>query len=93
MFLKKKLLKKWFYGVEDAVSPETIIWENLGVSLWTKVKKWAQALALIILAAAVSLYGFWQMAALEKARRDYTLRDCRFNDAEIDVLTAFADWN
>mmetsp|Transcript_42256 Transcript_42256/g.64782 ORF Transcript_42256/g.64782 Transcript_42256/m.64782 type:complete len:186 (-) Transcript_42256:1859-2416(-) len=86
MFLKKKLLRKWFYKMSPAVSPETIVWENLGVPLGAKIAKWAKALFFVVFWFAVSLYGLWELASMEKKRLDYVKGDC--SSKEADLYTA-----
>ena len=68
MFLKKKLLRKWFYNIQPAVSPETIIWENLGASRVEQVKMAVRFIVVVALAAFVSMYSLSMMAAVEKLR-------------------------
>lgn len=91
VFKKKKLLRKGFYKIEETVDPETIIWENLGHKLTSKMKYWLGTLFISALVFSVSFAGFWAMALIEKNRVKYVKSDC-LDHLKIDLESAYQDF-
>ena len=73
---KKKLLRKGYLQVNEAVDPKIINWENIGTPT---VRKWFLRIAAIVCVFAVlciSFAGHWYLSGLQKDFNNVVRSDC-----------------
>lgn len=76
VFRRKKLLQKGYYHVGEAVDPDNITWENLGISARSKTLRWLGAAIVLLILCVISFSGVLQMSNLEKDYVHYMKSDC-----------------
>ena len=78
LFKKKKLLTKSYLTLLETVEPGTVVWENLGMPLWSKVLRillFVFAIAVLLcLSCALMVY----LGLFEKLRVDFVKSDCGY---------------
>ena len=76
VFRRKKLLQKGYYHIGEAVDPDNITWENLGISVRSKTLRWLGATVVLLILCIISFSGVLQMSNLEKDYVHYMRSDC-----------------
>lgn len=92
MLKKKKLLMHGWYKTEDAESPDSIIWENIGVPFISKTSRGLKALLISVFLFMLSLTGVYFMGRAEKQRINYVKKDCSDPDTPTDIFAAQLDF-
>jgi hypothetical protein len=76
-FKKKQLIRKGFLTVREAVDPQIITWENLGIGFWSKCVHRMMTSMLIFMCLIVGFGGQVYMSNLEKEYNDIVRSDCK----------------
>ena len=88
---KRKLKSEGFPILEDAVNPESVIWENFGTRKSYHCKIWSANVLLAASLLALTFFGMYLLACKEKDRINYVQSDCQLLDP-LSKRVAFDDF-
>ena len=89
-FRRKKLLQKGFPAIREVVDPQTVIWENLGVSFAYRCNQNMKTYMVILATLFVSFWGFYYFQTIEKDLVSMVRSDCQ-GEAAYDIDIAWLD--
>ena len=90
-FKKKQLIRKGFLTVRDAVDPQIITWENLGIGFWSKCFHRMATTFLIFACLIVGFGGQVYLSNLEKEYNDLVRSDCK-SETQYNIDQAWLDY-
>jgi hypothetical protein len=90
-FKKKQLIRKGFLTVESPVDPQIIVWENLGISCWSRCAHRMITSMLVLMVLLVGFGGQVYLSNLEKDYNDIVRSDCK-SESFYNIDQAWLDY-
>ena len=89
-FRRKKLLQKGFPSIREVVDPQTVIWENLGVSFAQRCNQNMKTYMVVLMTLFISFWGFYYFQTIEKDLVSMVRSDCQ-GESSYDIDIAWLD--